>query len=955
DKFSMPEASSYCPSCGKKFKDHSSVAHHMSQPLSGCNTWLEDLIQLRQSSRSPPEDHPMEVDDIEPHISKSYEPVGLMDSGDEGESTERAPHDKTQDESNDVTDHFPNLPLTFKEGYTFLSLFDSDENSIYCKTNLYYLFSCRKEWQVSLWLLRSGLSMGHIDSFLALEMIKDLSLSFHSARELWGRAEMLPSGPHWNSQVITTTHPTKSPVVLYWRDPLECISSIFNHPLFHDCMDYSARRVYTSAQKVCRIYTEWMTGDHAWEMQSALPAGTTLLSTILSSDKTTITSLTGDRVAHPLLISLANLHMNTHSKSSTNSFVLTVLLPVPKFVHKKKRMRGVLQNRLIHQCLDIVLQPLKQAAEHGIMLSDPIGHSYWHEPQTRSTTLAQLAVVRSRADSNDLEAYFCEAQKFRLNGVDKPFWSDWIFADPCYFLTPEMLHHIHKEFYDHDAQWLIVSVGESEIDFCFSFLQRVTGFRHFREGISKLKQVTGHCHHDIQRSIIALSADAVPPGVLAAVRALMQFRYLVQSTRIDENDLKLISSALDEFHAKKDMIIAAGARQGQHNNIIDNWHIPKLELMQSIVPSIRNSGIPSQWTADITEHAHITGIKDPARSSNNNNYDPQICRHLDRADKCRRFELATNLLDHAQSFPVQDVDIDPKDDDVDIDADESTIKRSSVIHSSGHSRPITDYFSIAKVLQHRDSVPLPLRSFIVKCTAFHLSYDPAIRNVTVDEIADRFSLPDLRSAIADYLQCEATFGYNNVHPIGGPRRAGPMAILPFDKLQVWIKICLQDTEFHDPCHIRPAQTLNCAPPGGPWILGHYDTVIVWTEAGYSWPTSGLSGHAVAQLRLIMHPIAKRGTPSTWKDQFLTYVQCFNISGDRDPTTQLYLLKRAKRSNGTRMGDVVPVSQLRAPVNLIPCFGAIADMRLTAYNSLEHALEFWLNHFWDKNTFFPLSV
>ncbi|KAG1760546.1 hypothetical protein EDD22DRAFT_780988, partial [Suillus occidentalis] len=83
--------------------------------------------------------------------------------------------------------------------------------------------------------------------------------------------------------------------------------------------------------------------------------------------------------------------------------------------------------------LDIVLHSLKQAAEHGIMLSDPIGcsrhhfttlasyivnmpeaimlaavggttspvmmamytqfrDSFWHEPRTRLTTLAQLAV-----------------------------------------------------------------------------------------------------------------------------------------------------------------------------------------------------------------------------------------------------------------------------------------------------------------------------------------------------------------------------------------------------------------------------------------------------------------------------------------------------------------------------------------------------------------------------------
>ncbi|KAG2131358.1 hypothetical protein DEU56DRAFT_814105 [Suillus clintonianus] len=55
-----------------------------------------------------------------------------------------------------------------------------------------------------------------------------------------------------------------------------------------------------------------------------------------------------------------------------------------------------------------------------------------------------------------------------------------------------------------------------------------------------------------------------------------------------------------------------------------------------------------------------------------------------------------------------------------------------------------------------------------------------------------------------------------------------------------------------------------------------------------------------------------------------------------------------------MGDIIPVSQLRAPVHLVPRFGATADTRLTAYNSMEHAREFWLNYFWDKHSFFALS-
>jgi hypothetical protein len=121
----------------------------------------------------------------------------------------------------------------------------------------------------------------------------------------------------------------------------------------------------------------------------------------------------------------------------------------------------------------------------------------------------------------------------------------------------------------------------------------------------------------------------------------------------------------------------------------------------------------------------------------------------------------------------------------------------------------------------------------------------------------------------------------------------------------------------------------------------------------------ISGHTVGEIRLILRPVGKASTNWSWKDRFLAYVYRFDIipqgGSDREPSTQLHVLKRAKRSNGTRVGDVIPVTQLRAPVNLVPRFGASADNRLTPYNSMEHASEFWLNKYWDKNTFFPLSM
>ncbi|KAG1905174.1 uncharacterized protein F5891DRAFT_1183113 [Suillus fuscotomentosus] len=498
----MSHHDSSCPSCGKIFKDHTSIARHMSQPRSGCNTWLEDMI----NSISPGEDHNMGSADDEAFAGLpcdvSYD-LGL--GGEENFHYFGAGGEDIPD-GNKV---HAEPTLAYEDSYTFLGLFDADENSVYQKTNLYYLFSSRQDWQLAAWLLHSGLSMGKIDSFLSLEMIKDLPLSFRSTRELCSQAEMLPSGPCWKSQVIHTSHPTKSPVILYWHDPIECIASIFNHPLFHRHMDLMPRKIYSTAEKLCHVYTRWMSGNDTWDMQSAIPKGATLLGTILSSDKTNITALTGDHVAHPLLISLSNIHMNVHLKSSTNSFVLTALLPVPEFIHKKNRYCFTALMSYITDTPEAMMLAVIGGKTSPVMMAmyKQFRDAFHHEPQTKSMMIAQLAVVCSCADPDDLEAYF---------------------PDPSRFLILESLHH-HKEFFDHDTQWLIRAVGDSEIDFWFSVLQPITSYRHFYGGISKLKQVTGRCEQEIQCYIIAISVDAAPPCVITAVRALMQFRYLIQS------------------------------------------------------------------------------------------------------------------------------------------------------------------------------------------------------------------------------------------------------------------------------------------------------------------------------------------------------------------------------------------------------------------------------------------
>ncbi|KAI0058308.1 hypothetical protein BV25DRAFT_1763953, partial [Artomyces pyxidatus] len=320
-------------------------------------------------------------------------------------------------------------------------------------------------------------------------------------------------------------YPTKRPMKLFYCDSLKCLEFLFSNPVFDGHIDFQPTRLYTTAGHLVRKYSEWMTGDSAWktQMSTSLPDGATLVGAVLSSDKTNLTLGTGNRVAHPLLLSFANLHMDVRMKASENAFLLLALRPCPNFLCAKK-LRGVLESRITHHCLDIVCKPLKVAARLGRMMSDPRGYSQFcftpltayivdnpeaqmlacvggksspvtvsmykqfgdpfrHKPRMASTTLAQLdALLEVAPNPWDLDTYVKEAKKRHFNGVHRPFWSDWPLSDPSLFLTPEPLHQWHKQCWHHDISWCRNLLGDAEIDFQFSVLQPHIGFQHFAEG-----------------------------------------------------------------------------------------------------------------------------------------------------------------------------------------------------------------------------------------------------------------------------------------------------------------------------------------------------------------------------------------------------------------------------------------------------------------------------------------
>ena len=133
-----------------------------------------------------------------------------------------------------------------------------------------------------------------------------------------------------------------------------------------------------------RIYNEVWTGQwwHAVQvhhilyfikfcsshLQSKLPKGAAVAPVIIATDKTQLTQLSGGKAAYPVYLTLGNIPKAIRRKPSKHACVLIAYLPTETISrHKiKKREAGSRHQRLFHESMRIVLEPLKAAGKNGV-------------------------------------------------------------------------------------------------------------------------------------------------------------------------------------------------------------------------------------------------------------------------------------------------------------------------------------------------------------------------------------------------------------------------------------------------------------------------------------------------------------------------------------------------------------------------------------------------------------
>ncbi|KAF9777995.1 hypothetical protein BJ322DRAFT_1114538 [Thelephora terrestris] len=198
-----PSLNGQCPSCHRWFETEAAVLRHMNHRSTSCLTWFDYLESISPHPGYPSSRNQSNRDEATRSDDTTHSDEPMLE--DEPVSDSNRPR---------YEDIHPNAPFVFGSGPGFIDAFNSNRHAEKRKSNLYYLFYHKEEWGLASWLSRSGLSMRAIDDFLALPIVRQLSLSFVTAKTLRSRIEDLPKAPAWNTQTVSLSgYETVKPVV----------------------------------------------------------------------------------------------------------------------------------------------------------------------------------------------------------------------------------------------------------------------------------------------------------------------------------------------------------------------------------------------------------------------------------------------------------------------------------------------------------------------------------------------------------------------------------------------------------------------------------------------------------------------------------------------------------------------------------------------------------------------
>ncbi|KAG8722129.1 hypothetical protein FRC09_006757 [Ceratobasidium sp. 395] len=479
-------------------------------------------------------------------------------------------------------------------------------------------------------------------------------IPWKNVREFNTNVDQLPHGPGWSTILVPRPDGVLADVPA--RDPLEIIQQLISTRRFAWCMRYAPVQ-WTSEPGGKRLYGEMHTANWWWRVQTmlGLGRGATVIAIIISSDKTHLSEMSGNKQAWPVYISIGNISKDLRRKPSQQGMMLLGYVPVTG-------LTGEEGWQFYHDCVAAMLRPLREAgtngvemkcADGGVRLCFPILAAFIGDWQDQTLVACSLDnrcpvcpvpsaergdgpnqyKVRSNEERHAARAAYDAGQRDALsdNGLrpTKPFWRKLPYVNISDSIAPDLLHQLHKGVFGaHINTWLTKLIKEPRFDAWMMGMPRSSGLRHFTHGKTCISRWTGEESKALAQVFMSVAAGCDEAKAIRAARHIVDFMYRAHLPLLSEDDLQELEKDLLGFHDLKDIFVQSGAYPTKHGFI----KMAKIHMLSHYVRAIRELGSPDNFNTEATERLHIEYVKNGWRASNHVNELPQMAKYLQRRE-----------------------------------------------------------------------------------------------------------------------------------------------------------------------------------------------------------------------------------------------------------------------------------------------------------------------------------
>lgn len=663
-------------------------------------------------------------------------------------------------------------------------------------------------------------------------------------------------GPWFTKRLSFKDRPSEF-FTIYHRNPIEAIKALWGDPALAKHLVYKPVKIFQGKTHIeeRRIYNEMWTGG-LWNavqvciriapcstakplLKEVLPVGGTLAPVIIASDKTRLTQFSGNKSAYPVYLTIGNLPKSLRRKPSARACVLIAYLSVDKPSDGLSKMALRVRNyELFHRSMATILEPLKAAGkpngpgvemvggDGAVRRVYPILSTYVadYPEQCLITCTKSGTCPRCRQKADELqESSPSEARKqgwtegvireareaFRrgrrksvhttcmecdvAGGNYDPFWVGFPCVDIHRCISPDILHQLYQGVLKHLIGWVQEVMGEDELDARIRCLPPACGVRHFKDGISKLAQVSGTERKHIARILLSCLVGKIDSEGIKACRSLLSFIHLAQYSSHDEETLRYLQEELDNWHKYRSYFI--------RKDIREDFNIPKFHSLLHYIESIRWLGTTDNYNTEMFERLHIDFAKEGWKASNKRDHFPQMVKWLSRQEKIVSYDFYRSWLDESESNDAGSTEEELQRDgeDAGTNTEEDTVfdvaKRSDRVGKGYNASP-------------------PIRGQLI------LAKYPAESKKSLAQILISHAAPGFLAHLKLFL--------NAFLPLGrrAPDQLALAGTLPFTQLDVWHRYKFSPSNLFDDDLDGIHETVKAIPVSRRSHIPRFDTLIV---------------------------------------------------------------------------------------------------------------------------------